>query len=143
MHQMIYPSLSRRYFATALDVFLLIALLISSVKMLDHLMVPTSSLYWYLIVLPVFLYEPILTSKGVTLGQWLFRFRIRDVISGEKISLVQAYGRWIIKFVLGGISLLTIPNDEHKRAIHDKLLASVAVSVTVSVTVSAAVSVEY
>ena len=123
-----YPSLSRRYFATALDVVFLIAVVILSVKLLTYLDIPTTSKLWYLVVLPVALYEPVMTSKAVTLGQWLFKFRIKDVISGNRISLKQAYGRWIIKFILGGISLLTIPNDAKRRAIHDKLLASVAVN---------------
>ena len=129
MDKKAYPSLSRRYFATALDVFFLIFLLVSGVQLMEYFAVPTNSPLWYLVILPIVLYEPVLTSKAVTLGQWLFKFRIRDVIDGQKISLVQAYGRWLVKFVLGGISLLTIPNDAQRRAIHDKLMASVAVVV--------------
>lgn len=121
-----YPSLFQRYFATALDVFFLIILLVLGVQLMECFVVPTNSPLRHLVILPIVLYEPVLTSKTVTLGQWLFKFRIRDVIYGQKISLVQAYGRWLVKFVLGGISLLTIPNDAQRRAIHDKLMASLA-----------------
>ena len=123
-----FPSLTKRYFATTLDVVLLIITVICMVKLLGAFDVSTDAWLWYLIFLPVLLYEPVMTSRAATLGQVVFGFRIKDVITGQKITLKQAYGRWVIKFVLGGISLLTVPNDSQKRAIHDKLLASVAVS---------------
>lgn len=126
--QVNYPSLSQRYFATTVDVVLLIAVVIAWVKALSHFHVATDDWLWYLVFLPVLFYEPVMTSKAATLGQMVFRFRIRDVITGSQINLQQAYGRWIIKFVLGGVSLLTIPNDAQKRAIHDKMLATIAVS---------------
>ena len=125
----VFPSLSKRHFATTLDVVLLIVVVISMVKLFEAFQVSTDAWLWYLVFLPVLLYEPVMTSRAATLGQTIFGFRIKDVITGQKISLKQAYGRWVIKFALGGISLLTIPSDAQKRAIHDKLLASVAVTV--------------
>lgn len=126
--QVNYPSLSQRYFATALDVVFVIVCVFMVVQILTALNIATDQWQWFMVLIPVFTYEPLLTSKAVTLGQWVFGFRVRDVITGQKIGVIQAYGRWIIKFLLGGISLLTIPNDTQKRAIHDKMLATVAVS---------------
>ena len=77
MSQIQFPSLSRRYFATTVDVLFLIAWVLLGVKTLTYFDVPTTSVIWYLVVLPVLLYEPVMTSKVVTLGQWLFKFRIR------------------------------------------------------------------
>ena len=58
----------------------------------------------------------------------LFGFRIRDFETRQRISITRAYGRWFIKFLLGGISILTIPVDPYRRAIHDKGMDSVALN---------------
>jgi uncharacterized RDD family membrane protein YckC len=123
-----YPSLARRYLATTLDVFLVILTTIAVVKILDGLGLETG-LAWYLVFVPVIFYEPVMTSQLATLGQVVFRFRIRDANSGNKINLLKAYIRLFIKFVLDVISILTIPNDEKRRAIHDKVVATVAINV--------------
>jgi len=38
---------------------------------------------------------------------------------GKKINLIQSYLRFIVKFLLGWISFITISFNEEKRAIHD------------------------
>lgn len=121
-----YPSVARRYFATTLDVMVVILMTVSVVKVLNGLGLETG-FAWYLVFFPVLFYEPVLTSYFATLGQVVFKFRIRDDITGNKINLLKAYLRLVVKFVLGIISILTVPNDEKRRAIHDKVVSSVAV----------------
>jgi uncharacterized RDD family membrane protein YckC len=121
-----YPSLARRYFATTLDVFLVVIMTVIIVKSLSGLGIETGPA-WYLVFIPVVFYEPVMTAKFATFGQVVFRFRIRDNDSGDKIGIFKAYARLVLKFVLGFISLLTIPNDEKRRALHDKALSTVAI----------------
>ena len=122
-----YPSLARRYFASIIDVVVVITLVSFIIKVLKVYSVDVGPL-WLLAFSPAVIYEPVLTSKFVTLGQFLFRFRIRDLSSKNRIGLGQAYGRLIIKFALGAISMLTIPADQERRAIHDQAMRTIALN---------------
>jgi uncharacterized RDD family membrane protein YckC len=65
------------------------------------------------------LYEPFCTSKLCTLGQKLMGIRVRTVSTLERISLIQAYVRIVVKVFLGLISFFSIMFSKRKRAIHD------------------------
>jgi uncharacterized RDD family membrane protein YckC len=123
-----YPTLAQRYFATTLDVFVVISLTITLVKILEANSPETGPL-WYLVFIPAVFYEPVLTSKFATIGQAVFKFRIREASSGEKIGILKAYARLLIKFILGIISLFTIPNNKQRQAIHDKAVSTLAVKI--------------
>ena len=124
----IYPSILIRYLGTIIDMVVVIMLITAVAKVLPLLGVATESKWaWAAILAPILVYEPLLTSKAATLGQLLMRFRIRDVASKKSISIFSAYSRWFVKFLLGGISLLTIPADAKRRAIHDHATDSVAI----------------
>ena len=123
----VYPTLARRYFASTLDIITVIIITVFIVKVLDGYSIETGPI-WYLVFIPAVFYEPVLTSQFMTLGQAVFGFRIRDINTGNKITLLKAYARIVIKFLLGIISLLTIPHDEKRRAIHDKAISTVALN---------------
>jgi uncharacterized RDD family membrane protein YckC len=67
----------------------------------------------------VLIYEPMLKAIRCTIGQWVFRLRVRTFDGGERISSPQAYGRLFVKYLLGAISILTSPARPDRRAIHD------------------------
>jgi len=112
-----YPSVLRRYLSTLLDILILwsFVYLVTRIPVLvnsDRGVAAT--------VLPVILiYEPILTAFRCTIGQWVFRLRVRSFENKERISIPQAYGRLFGKYLLGAISVLTIPARPDRRAIHD------------------------
>ncbi len=114
---MIYPSVFRRYLSTLLDMFLLWCW----VYAVTRFPAITES-NWTVVaaIAPVILtYEPMLTAFRCTIGQWVFRIRVRTFEGGERISVPQAYGRLIGKYFLGIFSMLTIPARKDRRAIHD------------------------
>jgi uncharacterized RDD family membrane protein YckC len=72
------------------------------------------------------IYEPVCTTLGATLGNYLMKIRVRqENARGKKINLPQAFVRFIFKFVLGWLSFLTIHFNEERRAIHDMIAGSV------------------
>jgi len=114
---MIYPSVFRRYLSTLLDVLVLW----SWIYIVTRVPITVES-NWIAaaVIAPVILtYEPMLTAFRCTVGQWVFRLRVRTFEGGERISIPQAYGRLFVKYVLGAISILTIPARPDRRAIHD------------------------
>ena len=80
-----------------------------------------------LISVMFFLYEPVLTSRSCTLGQLITGIRVRKVEGLDRISVVSAYIRILIKLPLGLISFFTIPFTRGKRAIHDFAAGSIVV----------------
>jgi uncharacterized RDD family membrane protein YckC len=71
-------------------------------------------------------YEPLLTSFFCTIGQAIMGFRVRKV-AGGRISVVQAYVRVIVKYLLGMLSFLTMPARADRRAIHDLAAGTIVV----------------
>jgi uncharacterized RDD family membrane protein YckC len=68
-------------------------------------------------VFVLFIYEPLCTSLGCTLGQKITGIRIRKHFLHAKISLPAAYLRTFLKVTLGFISFLTILYEE-ERDVH-------------------------
>jgi len=114
---MIYPSVFRRYLSTLLDVLVLWSWVyfVTRVPIIVESNWTTAA-----VIAPVVLaYEPMLTAFRCTVGQWVFRLRVRTFEGGDRVSLPQAYGRLFVKYLLGAISVLTIPARADRRAIHD------------------------
>jgi uncharacterized RDD family membrane protein YckC len=112
-----YPSVFRRYLSALLDLLVIWM----GVFLIIQIPALSGSNQTIGIVVGVFVltYEPVLTSYFCTAGQWLFRFRVRTFDGHNQISIGHAYGRLIIKYLLGIISILTIPSRADRRAIHD------------------------
>jgi len=112
-----YPNVLRRYLATLLDLFawwsLIYAMsLVPSIT--EH-----GALAYSLFGLSFLLYEPLLTTYACTLGQAIMRIRVRTKDELKRVTLDQALGRMIVKYLLGIISFLTVPARKDRRAIHD------------------------
>ena len=122
-----YPILIRRYLAAVLDISIALSCAILLVKLLVLSGVDRDDLYFLVFYLPFLLYEPLLTSKAATVGQLIFRFRVRKIDEKTKIDISHAYARLLIKLLLGWISLLTVPWREDRRAIHDLAVGSIVV----------------
>jgi len=74
------------------------------------------------------IYEPLCTSLGFTLGNYIKGLRVRRLSDTSKhINFLQAFGRYILKLALGWISFLTIHSNEERQAIHDMFAGSVVI----------------
>jgi len=79
-----------------------------------------------------FLYDPIFTSfYGGTIGHSFCKLGVRkDEDLDANISFASAIIRFILKFFLGWISLLTITGNDKKKAIHDFAVKSVVIELS-------------
>lgn len=121
------PTITRRYLSTFIDGILVLSffLIISFLFQQD-----SSGIKFVRVTLILsifFIYEPLCTSKFCTLGQKLTGIRIRQFHSHQKISLLSAYGRILVKLFLGIISFFTIPFSKGKRGIHDFAASSIVI----------------
>ncbi len=120
-----YPSLFSRYFASFIDMLLAFSIAVMIGKyMLPQDLEDNSKII--LFIIPFLLYEPFFTSYLVTLGQLIFKFRVRQLSNDKKLPLWRSYIRYILKIYLGIISILTIPARDDRRAIHDLVSSSIA-----------------
>jgi uncharacterized RDD family membrane protein YckC len=122
-----YPNILRRYFSTFIDGLFILGMLVLWSYILDSENSTATNIRIGIILFMFFVYEPIFTSYFCTLGQKITGIRIRKMSTGNRISLIQAYLRAIVKIFLGIISFFTIPFTKNKRAIHDFAAGSLVV----------------
>ncbi len=123
-----YPDLSDRIQSSFIDGILIIVMMFVFASILDRFEnVPD----WVRIVMFAVLfiiYEPLCTSIGFTLGNYLKGIRVRrEADSSKRINIILAVVRFIVKILLGWVSFLTISSNPKKRAIHDFMAGSVMI----------------
>lgn len=123
-----YPSLSDRIQSTFIDTVFIVILMFISSTILERYENPPD---WIRIALFFGLwtvYEPVCTSLGFTIGNYLKGIRVRrNSDPAKKINIFQAFFRYLLKITLGWISFLTIHTNPQKRAIHDLAVGSVVI----------------
>ncbi|MEK6744625.1 MAG: RDD family protein [Nitrospirota bacterium] len=122
-----YPTLTRRYVATAIDVAFILAAIILISYLFDDAGSIGVRIRVGLILFLFFMYEPLCTSQLCTLGQKIMGVRVRRYPSMERISLLMAYARIIVKGLLGILSFFTLPFSQNRRAIHDMAAKSIVI----------------
>ena len=123
-----YPLLGDRVQSTFIDTVLIIILMFVFTSVLDKFEnVPD----WVRAVLFVgvwVVYEPLCTTLGFTLGNYIKNIRVRRLSDNSKrINFFQALIRYATKIALGWISFLTIHTNKERRAIHDFAAGSVMI----------------
>lgn len=75
------------------------------------------------------LYDPLFTSIfGGTIGHFIFGIRVkRETNEMKNLIFPLAILRFLVKVLLGWVSLLIVTSNEKKRAIHDYLVGTVVV----------------
>ena len=101
-----YPNVTRRYLAAVIDGFVILGLFYLVWKSPFYDLANTVPIVVFVMV---FLYEPVFTSRLCTLGQLLMRYRVRKMVDHSRIGVLQAMQRYVVKIILGIISMLTIP----------------------------------
>ena len=78
-------------------------------------------------ILLFLLYDPIFTSQfGGTIGHSYSKIMVqKDAVTEQNIGLAPALFRFLIKFSLGWVSLLTVTGNQKKKALHDLVVNSV------------------
>jgi hypothetical protein len=125
-----YPLLGDRVQSTFIDTILIIILMFVFAAILDKFEnVPD----WVRMVLFIGVwgvYEPLCTTLGFTVGNYIKNIRVRQVSdSTKRINIFQALIRYALKILLGWISFLTIHSNNERRAIHDFAVGSVMIKI--------------
>ena len=121
-----YPELSRRYFCSFID-----GMIVFTTAMAVGLALQGEKLVGVritAILLVVLTYEPVLTSRLCTAGQFAMGLRVRRYKSvDDHISLPAAYLRYVVKLILGFYSFFAMSFNRERRAVHDLAAGSIVV----------------
>jgi uncharacterized RDD family membrane protein YckC len=125
--EIMYPTILRRYLSTFIDGMLILTVMLLC-SMVFSQNTDTARILSKVIILSMFfIYEPFCTSQFCTLGQKIMGIRIRKASNYERISILQAYIRIIVKIFLGFYSFFTIISSDKKRAVHDYAAGSIVI----------------
>lgn len=122
-----YPSILDRIKSTTIDTIIIIGFMYLASEILNTFEnIPN---YFRMIVfIGIWLYEPILTSFGATIGNDKMEIRVRSNSDHSKrINFFQAVIRFVIKILLGWLSFITVFSSKKSRTIHDYLSGSVMI----------------
>jgi uncharacterized RDD family membrane protein YckC len=121
-----YPELNRRYLCSFID-----GMIVFTTAMAVGLALQGERLVVFRvgsILLIILAYEPVLTSKLCTVGQFAMNLRVRRYESeAEYISLSAAYLRYVVKVMFGFYSFFAMSFNRERRALHDLVAGSIVV----------------
>jgi uncharacterized RDD family membrane protein YckC len=122
-----YPSLGERVKSSSLDGLLVIILMFTFAYLLDNFEAVPDWVRKFMLVF-LLVYEPLFTTLGCTLGQYMMNLRVRQqYYPTKKLTFYQAFIRFVIKLPLGILSFVTIHTNPRRRAIHDLAAGSIMV----------------
>ncbi len=125
---LMYPRLIRRIQACLIDSIVFAIIFFGSFLLVSSLKVESLWLKIIIIFLPIFILEPALVSvTGGTIGHHLIKLKVQNVNNSRNINILLASFRFILKSVLGTISLIFVLTTRRHQAIHDFLANSVVV----------------
>ena len=126
-----YPSLVDRVQSTFIDTLFIVLVMFMCTALLDRYTNPPD---WIRIVLFFGLwtvYEPLSTSMGGTIGNYIKGIRVRKHSAPDKkINFFQAFVRYFLKVMLGWLSFITMHTNKQRRAIHDLVAGTVMVKLS-------------
>ena len=122
-----YAGIAERFKAIILDGFVIISFMITMMLIFSFIGDVSQYIKASVFLLIVVLYDPLFTTLfGGTLGHMMSGIRVkRESDETKNIIFPLAVLRYILKLILGWISLLVIPASSKKRAIHDAIAGSV------------------
>lgn len=124
-----YPFMLERIQSILIDSVLIIACMILFSDILSNFKNVPDWLRAVLLIL-IFLYEPILTTFGGTIGNNIKGIRVRkNSDETQSVTIFQAIIRYFFKLLLGWLSFITIFSSNKKRAIHDIISGTVMIKI--------------
>ncbi len=125
-----YPLLGDRVQSTFIDSMFIIFMMFVAASVLDRFEYVPDYVRIILFIALWFIYEPLCTTLGGTLGNQIKQIRVRQADdTSKKINFIQSLIRYFFKILLGWISFLTIHSNSERRAIHDLAAGSVMIKV--------------
>lgn len=124
-----YPGIFDRVKAVFVDSVVLIIFMIIITDIFSFFDTVSDTIRIIFFVFIFILYDPILISFfGGTLGHKVIGLRVKREKNEEKNILFPiAIIRFVVKSLLGWISLITISGSKKRRAIHDTISGSVVI----------------
>ena len=124
-----YPFMLERIQSMLIDSVLIMAFMIIFSDILSNFNDVPNWLRAVLLI-SLFLYEPIATTFGGTIGNNIKGIRVRkNEDESRSINFFQAIIRYFFKLLFGWLSFITIFSNDKKRAIHDIFSGTVMIKV--------------
>lgn len=121
-----YPRLALRYQATVVDGLVIVAGLVTIGSILSLFESAPGYLRAMAFVVVAFLYEPLMVSRGGTLGHRWMGLKVKSRSNPHKnVFVILALLRFAAKIALGWLSFITMLFSSDNQAIHDMLSDSV------------------
>lgn len=115
-------SLADRYLAMVFDTIIMFVILVLCAKTITVFSIE-NQLLRILILSPLFLYDPLFVyCFGVTPGHYLKGLKVVSS-ANSKLTLLNCMIRFVLKFVLGIVSLIFLLT-ERKQALHDRITST-------------------
>jgi len=125
-----YPSLIDRFQSLLIDSILIILFMFILSSTIPNFEKFPNTLKILLFFVPWAIYEPLATTLGFTLGNYISGIRVRRFKNAKmKINFFQSFVRFLIKVLFGWLSIITIFTNKRRRALHDLLSGSVMIKV--------------
>jgi uncharacterized RDD family membrane protein YckC len=123
----VYPSIPARIKAGEIDALVLTAILFALIGSYVTIGYETPAIIYTCIALLV-LYEPLLVCwRGQTVGHKWMGIRIIDSTTRGNISFSKSLARFVLKAVLGIISVIWAFFEQRQQFLHDRMTRSLAV----------------
>lgn len=124
-----YPGVSTRVKAVVTDSIILVTFIVGATYLFESFENVPDFVRIVAFIFIFLLYDPLLTSTlGGTIGHMIFGIRVKREINHDKnILFPLAIIRYLVKVLLGWISLLTVSGNKKGKAIHDIIVKSVVI----------------
>jgi len=125
-HQL-YPSIPARIKAAEIDALITLGFVFALIG--SYLAIGRETpVIIFVCIAVVLLYEPVLvTRRGQTIGHKIMGFHIIDSVTRTNISFSKSLLRFVLKSVLGILSLIWAFFERRQQFLHDRMTASMAV----------------
>lgn len=124
-----YPGVSTRVKAVVTDSIVLVVFMIGAASLFESIKNVPDFARIAAFIFIFLLYDPLFTSiLGGTIGHMIFGIRVkRETNQDKNILFPLAVIRYIIKALLGWVSLLTVSGNKKGKAIHDLVVKSIVI----------------
>lgn len=124
----LYPGVPLRVKAGIIDGSIILALTLLLPVLADRVPGQHPELNMAALFGPVLLLEPLLVSfRGATIGQSMYRLSVLHLKSKGRCPLPNAFVRYVVKLLLGWLSMIYMLFSRRQQAIHDHLAGTVVV----------------
>lgn len=122
-----YPRWTLRVEAALIDTVVILLAFFGSALLVAHSGLPAGARVTIVATVILALEPGMVSWNGATIGHFARGLRVRHAITGNNLNIPTAFLRFIVKMLLGWLSLLLVLTTRHHQAIHDMASRSVVV----------------